>query len=112
MSITSKSLPAGTTVTVAAAGTAVAGPTVPDNAHTMMAKNLHATAEIYIDQTIAAGNPVTATAAAIRLGPGETVVVPLGVLSERPSEDGAGIVYDSDTNGATVHVSFICGASP
>lgn len=105
----------GATFTVAAAGTSVeVAPALGEACHTVVVKNLHATAELYLDQG-AAGGPIAPAAAGYRIAGGESVTIPIGTANNRGGDSlntvGSRFIVDSDTAGATCHVTCVNGST-
>lgn len=113
MSLTPKPIDGGT-VTVAAVGTSVAAPPIPDNCHTIIVSTPNALASVYLALSTP-GLPVTlATADAVSF-PFMHLSIPILRLKRRAGFDmntpPNQLVVDANFGGVPVHFAYICGAS-
>jgi len=102
----------GTSLTVAAPGTAVApSVAVPDNCHTVIVYNTSAAATVYVAWVPVAGSFSTATAVVVP--PSASVTLAIGSLSQRPATGAGGVqdqlFVDASVPGTTANITYVNG---
>jgi hypothetical protein len=104
----------GVVVVVAAAGTPVAPATlVPDNCHTLIVYNTAAAATVLVGWAPSSGTFVTADA--VRVPPGASATLAIGVQSARPAGGAGGVAnqlfIDATANGTTANLTYVNGVN-
>jgi hypothetical protein len=101
---------ANASATVTNAGTSVAPSTVlPDNCHTVLVLNTHATANIFVTAVTAAlgvGSALNTTNSTL-ISAGSSVTLGVGHLGQRPGS--LRLQYDASVNGAVANITYVCG---
>mgnify|MGYP004366530837 CR=1 FL=1 len=101
----------GYTVTVANSGTAVAGPAIPDNAHTIIIYNSHASNDLFLRWQTA--NTAITSANGTTIPAQTALTLSIGCRSQRPQGDTGGVAnalwYDASGNGTAAFVTTVNG---